>query len=260
MHMPRSGTEVTSIRRRFPTPTIPTRPATRAVPVMRRYSVCHLETNGDIADFQRVAPALPLFENGFSAFARGSLLATEFGPCAVEDLLPGTRVQTGDGSFEPLLWKGNMSVIPNAPTPQSAHQHLTRFSADGFGLNGPGPDLMLGPGARVVQRNTHIAALAGTDSVSVPAQCLVDGDAVIRVKPVTSVEVYHLMFEHHTTVRVNGLECESFHPGDHAVTSLSYEMAPHFLSLFPHIDKFDDFGPQTIARLTSEETANLTAA
>ncbi len=260
MHMPIAGTGMTPYRRQFPGPSVPQRIATRAVPVMRRYTVSYLNNENQIIDFQKAAPALPLFENGFSAFARGTLIMTEFGPCAIEDLLPGTRVQTGEGNYETLLWRGGMTIIPNAPTPQAAKQHLTRVSMDRLGSGIGGPDLLLGPAARIVQQHNRFSAKAGVDEISVPVGSLVDGETVIEVNPVSAVDVFHLAFGRHTTVRVGGLVCESYHPGPDARISLSRELTPIFLSLFPFVSNFGDFGALSCARMSSDDARNMVAA
>ena len=60
----------------------------------------------------RTALALPAFEQAFAAFGHGILIQTADGPVAVEDLLPGTWLETADGRRTQLLWKGSITLVP----------------------------------------------------------------------------------------------------------------------------------------------------
>jgi len=57
------------------------------MPLTRRYEAAWLAPSGEIKTSTRMAPATPQFEEAFSALGRGSLILTEDGPIAVEDLL-----------------------------------------------------------------------------------------------------------------------------------------------------------------------------
>ena len=60
--------------------------------------------------------------------------------------------------------------------------------------------------------------------------------------PVSAAKVYHLSFDDHHVINVNGIEVESFHPGPDAIYSLSDEMREQFVALFPHKKSLHDFG------------------
>ncbi len=67
--------------------------------VTRRYCVAWLSASGNAKARTMVAPAVPAFEQAFNAFAQGTLIQTENGKVAVEDLQPGAQIATADGGF-----------------------------------------------------------------------------------------------------------------------------------------------------------------
>jgi len=235
-------------------------PQRRSTLMMRRYHATYLTETGDIETLEQVAPALPLFEDAFCAFARGTLVTTEFGSTAVEDLMPGDRIQTLDNGMQTLLWVGSMSLIPNAKGQSKRMTRLTRFSADSLGFGRPSPDLLLGPAANLFQKNSRLPEACGSDKAVLPASGFTDGESVISVCPATPVQVFHLAFKNHQIIRVNGLECESYHPGLTAEMRLSGDMLRLFLSLFPQVNSLDDFGPVSYPRLSREDMEQFHAA
>lgn len=223
----------------------------------RRYEVLWRGPSGEIMDFTRTAPALPVFEEAFGAFARGTLIATSTGPVAIEDMLPGTLVEVGPSLYEPVMWIGAMTVMPSAGL--EAGETLLRVAADTFGLERPSPDLMLGRHARYLHRADALKSALGTNKALAPVSGLVDGDMVIEVSPRTPVRTYHIGLPQHRMIRANGVELESYHPGANLNARLSPEMKSLFLSLFPHIREVGDFGATAFPRLSIRDIESLTA-
>ncbi|MDV7142244.1 Hint domain-containing protein [Tropicimonas sp. TH_r6] len=199
---------------------------------------------------------MPLFEDAFAAFARGTLIATPTGPTAIEDLLPGDSVQTANGP-DRLLWLGNMELSLPRESLATEQPRLTRIAADSFGLGRPMPDLLLGPRARILMRSPRCREMLGATEAFAPADGFIDGVSVIELKPVASMSLYQLGFAGQQTVFANGIEAESFHPGLRLGSMLECETLAQFLDLFPHIDGPDGFGPMPIPRLTSFELERL---
>jgi len=238
----------------------------RAQPLTSRYDIRARAGDGTIEEFSRVAPATPVFEDAFGALARGTLIATAEGPVAVEDLLPGTLVETMANGPQPLLWVGAMTVYPETRVASGGEGGaLTRLATDAFGLGRPAPDLVLGPRARVLYRSAACRDLVGTAEAFAPARAFVDGDSAIRVSPVSPVRVFHLALHGQQVIRANGMEVESYHPGAAPATMMTRESLDLFLALFPHLDEAADdpmggFGPLTVPRLTAFELDSLRAA
>lgn len=249
--LPNAKTQWT-VRRRVATP-----PPT--LPLNRRYEVSWLAPNGDIEDMVKMGPSVPLFQEAFTALGRGSMIPTDAGPVAVEDVLPGSLVMTSAGPL-PLMWKGRTLIAPAAGPNRSGQGQLFRIPADAFGLGRPMPDLVLGPAARLLDRSPALRSALAAESALAPLPPMADGMSVIEVTPVTPVQVFHIGFERHCSLAVNGVDVESYHPGQIDPGALSPEMLELYLSLFPHVTALSGFGPLAYHRLTSEEYDDLHAA
>ncbi len=236
----------------------------RKSPLMRKYAVSALQPDGSAKTTHHVALANGQFEAGFSAFARGTLVQTDFGPCAVEDLLPGDPIHTDEYGTVPLLWIGMMTLMPNAEvaTPDHAPEltKLTRITSDAFGTSYPMPDFLAGPGARLLQRPLALRDIAGQGPVFTPARDFIDGVNVIEITPQTPIPLYHLALAHHATITVAGLKVETFHPGKNVGLDMGPNTRALYLSLFPHIANFSDFGPLAHPRASLSTLESLTAA
>ena len=221
----------------------------RVAPVHRRVGIAYLSPVGEVEELTRLVPALPVFDDAFSAFARGTMFATDRGLVAVEDLWPGAKVRLRDGGAARLLWRGSTMIVPQGQGQDPAMTRLTRISTDTLGLGRPFQDLMLGPKARVVNRHPGVRLLTGRDAALLPAVDLVDGVAVAEVSPPSPVEVFHLAFDRHERLLANGVEVESYHPGALHAFPLRGEQLSLFLSCFPHRQDLSDFGDPALPRL-----------
>lgn len=212
------------------------------LPADTRYAVTWLDESGLAQERVRLGPSDPLFTGAFAALARGGLVQTPDGLAAVEDLVPGDRVVTSAG-IQRLVWKGSRVVAP-------LHHNvaLYRVSADALGPGRPMPDLLLGSAARVVSRRSSIETLVGAEAALVPIASLADGEAIIRVRPISAQQIFHLGFARHVTFAVNGVEVDSVHPG-HLDGAAGPETRAHLLSMFPHLERMEDFGGLALHRL-----------
>lgn len=217
-------------------------------PRLRRYDVSTLLPNGDITETRHIAPALPIFEDAFCAFSRGSILETQTGPMAIEDLLPGDMVLDIDGIAQPVLWKGSTTLNPASAHSQRHKLLLTRLMADSFGMQRPTTCIIAGPSARLLHTPLHLRAVAGPNRILTPVQEFVDGMNVIETAPPTPVELFHICLARHSVIRVGGLEFETYHPGINATRTISHAMRSLFLNLFSHIDQLSDFGVPAFPR------------
>lgn len=227
----------------------------RPVPLTRRYETCWLTAGGGLDSATRLGPAIPLFEEAFSALARGAVIATEEGPVAVEDLVPGMRALTAEGRAERITWIGSMVLYPGATTDEEVR--LVRVTAEAFGQGRPMPDVVLGPSARLCLRDARLKRATGLEAAYVPVRALVDGESVIELRPATPVTVHHLVLERQGSLRVAGMELESYHPGEGLETRVEPRMLSLFLAQFPQLAGLADFGPPAQPRLTGFEAGAL---
>tara|TARA_R110002049_G_scaffold29972_4_gene102113 strand:- start:31706 stop:32497 length:792 start_codon:yes stop_codon:yes gene_type:complete len=222
-----SGSSTGGIR---PAATIPT----------RSYEVAALRADGSLYIGQDNAPALPLFESAFSAFARGTLINTVQGDIAVEDLQPGVMVNTSSGEPAQLIWVGSSNFIP---ADAGRRTPLIRIMTDSFGQGRPSSFLTVGPAARVLHTPHHLRGEAGGTQMLTPVREFIDGVNVIEVVPPTPVRLFHICLSRHAAIKAGGIEMETFHPGANATRSVSHSLRDRFLSMFPQISHATDFGP-----------------
>ena len=231
----------------------PSKDTPRAVK-MRKFDVVALCPDGEVKETQHLGPATPLFESAFSAFARGTLIATDTGPVAVEDLWPGMRVTVDDNRHEEVIWIGSMTHIPRTPGMDTPHAPLTRITAESFGLSRPMTDLLAGPAARILAAPAALRARLGGGKALCPVADFVDGWAAVEVTPPTPVKLYHIALRKHAVIRAAGLEMETFHPGPDFDRNMGMNMALLFMSYFPLLNTPADFGPLAYARLSADDS------
>lgn len=234
---------------------LPAQPRRKSL--MRKYEVASLTRDGSVRYSEHIAPASNDFEAAFSAFAHGTMIATPTGPRAIEDIAPGTLVDTAGGSPLPVLWVGMMTLVPSAPVEHPEQLRLTRIMADTFGLARPMPDLVLGHGARLLRSPAALREYAMQTDVLTPARAFVDGVSAIAITPPTPIALYHLCLPHHAIIRAAGLEAESYHPGTTLLRDMNHNARALFLSLFPHITQDDGFGPLSYPRAAQNTLEQL---
>ncbi len=207
-------------------------------------NVAYLRDDDSIGEGRHAIPVHPVFEAAFSAFARGTLIATIHGPVAIEDLTPGMKVVTNECGPSPVLWIGSMAMrqCENTPDPTSGTARLTRIMTGALGMGRPLTDVMTGPGARIAQRGTIQSGAAHSDQVLRPVHDMIDGTHVIALSPPSAVQLYHLALRRHATITAAGLAFETYHPGPGFENNLTYQQLGQFMNIFPHIMRPADFG------------------
>lgn len=223
---------------------------------MRKYEVCALLPDLSISRKTHIAPASPLFEEAVGAYARGTLIQTVRGPVAIEDLLPGDYVETGNGPSA-VTWIGSTTYVPGIADENSTLTSLIRITADGFGMGRPMSHLLLGPAAHLIVRREKLRAILGRDAVLAPVRDYADGDRIFCVEPGGSVQLFHLMLRKHSIITVGGVEMETYHPGRLLGASMGQNMRLLFMSMFPNIEQAADFGETCLTRTTREAIDSL---
>ncbi len=222
-----------------------------ARPPMRRFDIKWLDATGAIKETSKIGPAHPVFEDAFSAFARGSMVATETGPVAVEDLLPGDKILTETGPALPLVWHGSMTCNPGLSLPTGHSIALNRISPDSFGLTRPEQVLVTGPGARLARHLPNARDLSGVQYALTRVSALQDGYQVVETVPPSAVQLFHLCLPRHAIIRVCGLGFETYHPG-RTLPFANTGLRAAFLGMFPNVRHLSDFGP--MAGVRAEES------
>ncbi len=216
----------------------------------RSFEIAALRADGSLYIGQDKAPALPLFESAFSAFARGTLIQTGDGQVAIEDLQPGDMISTTSGEPAKLIWIGSSNFVP---ADAGRRMPLIRIMADSFGPSRPSSFLTVGPAARILHTPHHLRSEAGNTRMLTPVREFVDGVNVIEVVPPTPVRLFHICLSRHAAIHAGGVEMETFHPGVQATRMVSHTMRDRFLSMFPQISHVSDFGPLAHPRAPEQE-------
>ena len=92
----------------------------------RRVEIQGLTHEGTVKDFTGLAPARPLFEEAFSAFCHGTLLATPNGPMAVA-ASKQVIVEQSDWS-QSEMWPKQQEIVNPVFTSEDAIEGATAFA------------------------------------------------------------------------------------------------------------------------------------
>lgn len=225
-------------------------------PATRLFEVTALRADGTRSISTFKAPAIPLFESAFAAFARGVVLNGPAGPVAIEDLQPGDMLDTVGGAPARVVWIGSSNFVP-ADT--GRRMPMVRVMADSFGPTRPTSFVTLGPWARILHTPAHLRSMTDGAPMLTPVHEFVDGVNVIEVVPPTPVRMFHICLTRHAAIDVGGIAVETFHPGLAAARRLSHAQRTFFLSMFPQFAHLSDFGPLAHPRAPEFED-DLTAA
>jgi len=123
---------------------------------------------------------------------------------------PGDRVVTRDHGLQPVLWRGE-TRLSGAELILHPHLRPLRLSQGALGDGRPARTLRLAPGHRLLVPG--LPGLSGRPEALATAADLEDGQRIRRELGAASVVYVHLLLPRHEILRIEGLDCESFHPG-----------------------------------------------
>ncbi|MDQ7776701.1 MAG: Hint domain-containing protein [Paracoccus aminovorans] len=202
--------------------------------------------NGESLVLYEVDPAdltqARLHELGIPCFCRGTLIATDRGEIAVEQLAVGDLVVTRDHGLQPICWIGTraLDAVDLATAPKL---RPIRIRAGALGRGLPRAELMVSPQHRVLVRSAIAQRMFGAPEVLVAAKQLLAIAGIEQVEA-GAVEYIHLLFERHEIVLSNGAETESLYTGAEALKSVGAAARDEILTLFPELRE----GPAAAAR------------
>ncbi|MEP2031515.1 MAG: Hint domain-containing protein [Paracoccaceae bacterium] len=194
---------------------------------------------------------------GVICFTPGTRVATPYGPRNVEALREGDQVSTKDNGAQEISWIGSrrMTSTRLSAAPQ---MRPVRIRAGALGLDRPDQELLVSPEHRMLITGDKARALFNEPEVLVSAKDLIDGSTIQMDMCVPEVTYIHLLLPQHQIVWANGIETESFHPANAALSTLENMDRLRLLAEYPDLD-FDPLTYGGFARrnLTSSEAKVL---
>ena len=131
-------------------------------------------------------------------YAKGTLITTQSGEVAIEELREGDMILTVSGEYAPLQWLGYRSVdCANHSKPQEAYP--VRIVQGAFGDNLPKRDLLLSPWHSVY-----------VNGIFVPAYDLLNDATVYQDQSISKVTYYHLELPSHNAIYAESMPAETY--------------------------------------------------
>jgi hypothetical protein len=194
---------------------------------------------------------------GVICFTPGTRIDTPGGPVPVESLREGDMVRTKDNGPQEIQWVGSRRMT-GARLFAIPSLRPVRIRNGAFGLLQPDREFLVSPEHRMLIQGVVARALFNTPEVLVTARDLINGDSVTRDTAVKEVTYIHLLLPRHEVLFANGLETESFHPGNTALSTVAEQDRARLLSHVPQVAE-DPFAYGAYARrnLSASEAAIL---
>lgn len=167
-------------------------------------------------------------------FTKGTSIATEHGPTAVEQLRVGDRVQTADHGLQPVRWIGQVRLGP-AELALRPELRPVRIRAGALGEGVPERDLMVSPQHRVIVRSRIAQRMFQTEEVLIPAIKLVGVEGISIDRSMDHVCYLHLMFDRHEVIFSEGAATESLFAGPQVLEHLGSAALDELTVLFPEL-------------------------
>lgn len=199
-------------------------------------------------DGEEITVVYSEIENVIVCFTRGTLIRTNRGDVAIEDLRIGDLVETRDNGYQPLRWAGSRKV------PAAGKLAPITFRK---GVLGNDRDITVSPQHRMLIQGWRSEVLFGEEEVLAAAKHLVNGDSIFADEG-GEVEYFHILFDQHEMVMGNGCWSESFHPGEEGFDALSSAAREEIFGLFPELrDDLSIYGDTNRVTLKAREARIL---
>lgn len=155
-------------------------------------------SNGGTPETQN-SPGVATYDYTVPCFLRGTLIATEGGAVAVEDLAIGDLVKTMDGGSKPISWIGKRSYL-RLFTPLNSRNKVMpiRIAAGALAEGVPARDLHLSPKHALLVNGQLVAP-----------ELLVNGTTITRMD-LERVDYFHIKLEAHDVIFAEGAPAETY--------------------------------------------------
>lgn len=172
---------------------------------------------------------------GVICFTPGTKIQTPDGLRLVEDLSEGDRVQTKDNGAQEIIWKGSRRMT-GARMFAMPHLRPIRIKTGALGVERPDEELLVSPSHRMLIKGDAARALFNTPEILVAAKDLINGSTITVDVTVPQVTYIHLLLPDHQILWANGVETESFHPANAALSTLDKLDRARLLARYPDLE------------------------
>ncbi len=169
-------------------------------------------------------------------FARGTMIKTQMGERAVEDLAIGDLVLTMDNGFRPISWI-NQRTLSEMDLRKETKLRPIRLEKGALGNGLPCADLVVSPQHRVLFQSPIAERMFGSREILVAARQMLDMPGVEIAETTHGVTYFHFMFDTHEVVFSNGAPTESMFIGPQTILGLDAEAREEIETLFPEFFK-----------------------
>jgi T5SS/PEP-CTERM-associated repeat protein len=132
-----------------------------------------------------------------ACYGAGTMILTDRGEIAVENLCVGDAVVTASGAHRPVIWLGHRWLACRRHA-NPHFVHPVRVSRDAFGPDAPCRDLLLSPDHAV-----------WVDGALAPIRHLIN-ETTIAQEAREAITYWHVVLADHDVIIANGLPCESY--------------------------------------------------
>lgn len=194
---------------------------------------------------------------GVICFTPGTWIDTPDGPRLIEELHEGDMVATKDNGPQEVQWIGSRRMS-GARLFAMPRLRPVRIATGALGVERPDQELLVSPEHRMLIDGPAARELFNAHEVLVAAKDLINGTTITVDLAVREVTYVHLLLPRHEVLRANGIETESFHPANTALSTLDKEDRMRLLRRLPDLE-YDPHTYGTYARrnLSASEAAIL---
>ncbi|MGX9354823.1 Hint domain-containing protein [Roseobacteraceae bacterium S113] len=199
-------------------------------------------------------------DGGVICFTPGTLIDTPDGSKPIEALREGDYVQTKDNGAQEILWYGSRRMS-GARLFAMPRLRPIRIQANAFGTDIPPSSFLVSPEHKMIVRGAVAQDLFNTPEVLISAKHLINNDTISVDLQVREVTYIHLLLPRHEVLFANGVETESFHPANTALSTLEEKDRARLLSGIPALESDPHvYGAYARRSLNESEAALLTHA
>ncbi|SLN11725.1 hypothetical protein PSA7680_00157 [Pseudoruegeria aquimaris] len=192
-------------------------------------------------------------------FTPDALVRTPDGMRPIGGLRRGDQVMTRDNGYQEIRWL-HRRRLTQADLRANPHLAPIVIERGAMGPDTPFCRTRVSPQHRILVASPMNEMLFGTEVTLAPAKGLIDGKRIWQDHRCRSVEYVHLLFDSHEILEADGLQSESFHPGDWTMGHLPEEALRELFEIFPSLARrHESYGPAAYPALSVREARLLVA-